>query len=149
MRFVPVALFVLLAGCSSPAPKPQPAPEEKGPATVLVAPFDVPDKIHDGVKLEVERWPGLIAEGSKKDDAVRFMKEADEPRYTLSGRVRSEDKGKKLTITAELQDNRTRERVWGEGYELTEFPKKVEWLDETRGKIVEGARMFVKERVKP
>ena len=113
------------------------------PTEVLVVPFAVPEDTHDGIKLEVARWPALLEEASK-DKALRFVTKSDKARYRLTGQVKTDVKGERLVIRAEVHDARSREKVWGESYELTEFFMKVKFLDETRAKIEGGVRAKVK-----
>ncbi|MBY0231179.1 MAG: hypothetical protein K2W96_18010 [Gemmataceae bacterium] len=105
---------------------------------VLVVPFDVPEAMHDGVKLEVARWPGLLAKSGG------FTTKAEGARYRLTGKVRAEDEGRKLVIRAELRDSKG-VRLWDASYELTEFTKKVAFMDETRGKIEAAVRARIKK----
>ncbi len=112
------------------------------PPEVRVLPFDVPEEIHDHIKNEVKRWPKLFSE--EKADKVRFVddykEKGKEAASTLRGRVSVVD-DKKLVIEARVYDGRR--ILWSDKYELTEFAKKVEFLDETRGKIAAAVKKAV------
>jgi hypothetical protein len=103
------------------------------PIEVLVEPFAVPEEIHDGIKNEVKLWPRKLAEAFKEGDPVRFA-EAGKAGHRLTGEVSVVADGKKLVVEVKLRQGM--KLRWSEKYELTDISKKVEFLDETRMKIV-------------
>jgi hypothetical protein len=110
--------------------------EGKGPIVVRVEKFEVPDEVHDHFKNELKLWPTKMAKATPTSGAVKLVAGGEEGRFVLRGKVvasRTE-----IKIVAELLDGK--KSVWHESYKLTEFPKKVEFVDQTREKIVAGVK---------
>lgn len=127
-----VALLVLFAW-SSGAPV-----EGKAPVVVRVTKFEVPDEAHDHFKNELKLWPAKMAKASKNTDTVVFVTGDKPGRYELRGKVVAEKK--EIQIIAELIEKGKRKPAWTETYRLTEFPKKVQFVDQTREKILAGVK---------